>query len=452
MNFLLSILAVAIVLGICVLVHEFGHYIAARLMGVRVEAFSIGFGKRLFGKQIGDTDFRLSLFPIGGYVKMAGEEDYDQDPRERKPDEFLAKNRGQKIFILVMGPLMNLVLAYFIFTVVNITGVDIEKYKLEPPRIGYVQADSPAAKAGILPGDVIRTLNGRKIDTWKDLEFNISASPNETLDVGYEREGKLYPTNLDVKTISQYGIGYVGFSSDFKTKIESVTAGLPAANAGMKEGDIIQAINGRPAIYFQVSELIAANAGKPMVFEVKRDKAVMDLTVTPLEEVKDGVKKGVIGVGMSPYSPAVKVRYGLWDATIKSSNDLVNYTFILFKTLKKMIVGKISAKQLSGPIEIAKFSKRAMDSGFPNLFMFIAFISLQLGILNLFPIPVLDGGHLMILSIETIIRKDFNPKVKNILLNVGFFLLICLMAFAILNDVAKLLPHGWASFLRFWPF
>jgi regulator of sigma E protease len=201
--------------------------------------------------------------------------------------------------------------------------------------------------------------------------------------------------------------------------------------------------------YFEIIGIISPSIGKPLELEIERNTAVINLTVTPLEEVQDGVKKGVIGVGMTPYSPAVKVRYGLWDAAVKSKNDMVNLTFFIFNAFRKMIAGKISAQQLSGPIEIAKFSQKAMEKGPSNLFMLIAFISLQLGLVNLFPIPALDGGHLMIYSIEAIIRKDFSPKVKTVLLNTGFFLLISLMAFVILNDVAKLLPRGWASF---WPF
>ncbi|MCU0287985.1 MAG: RIP metalloprotease RseP, partial [Acidobacteria bacterium] len=284
MNVLLSILALTIVLGIIVLVHEFGHYIAARLVGVRVETFSFGFGKRLFGKKVGDTDFRFSLIPLGGYVKMAGEEDYDQAAQERKPDEFLAKNRGQKIFILIMGSLMNIILAFVIFIVINITGVEIEKYKTEPPQIGYVQKDSPAAKAGILPGDVIKTINKREIDNWKDLELNIGASPNETLKVEYERQGQKYKTEIDVKSISKYNLGDAGLYWDFKTRIDTVKEGSPAARGGIKEGDIIRAINGRPVVYFEVSDIIAANAGNPLVFQVERDKSMTELTITPNEE------------------------------------------------------------------------------------------------------------------------------------------------------------------------
>jgi regulator of sigma E protease len=507
MNFLYTILAFGIVLGIIVLVHEFGHYIAARLMGVRVEVFSFGFGKRLLGKQVGETDFRLSLIPLGGYVKMAGEEEYDPD--NLKPYEFHAKNRGQKIFILIMGPLMNLVLAFLIFTVINIAGVEIEKYKLEPPRLGCVLEDSTGEKAGLQPGDLILSIDGREIPTWKDLDLFIGANPNEVLPVVYERNGKRHKTSLEIKSATRYNMGDAGIYYDLKPKIGTIEEDFPAYKAGLKEGDIFLAINGKPVNYFDFADEISENALKPLIFKVKRGDETLNLEITPrkayylesevlnseeeasrkketvkkqfpglkfdvlkktetyqvisediYEEAKaqkykeTGVlqleEKGMIGIGRwIPYSPTIRKSYGLVEAMVKSKDDIVNLTFFIFRAFKKMIVGKISAKQLSGPIEIAKFSQKAMEQGPSNLFMLIAFISLQLGIINLLPIPALDGGHLMIFSIEAIIRKDFSPRVKNILLNLGFFLLIALMVFVVLNDVAKILPNGWDSF---WPF
>ncbi|MCP5108523.1 MAG: RIP metalloprotease RseP [bacterium] len=505
MNVLYSILAFGIVLGIIVLVHEFGHYIAARLMGVRVEVFSFGFGKRLFGKKIGDTDFRLSLIPLGGFVKMSGEEEFENE--EPKPYDFHAKNRGQKIFILLMGPVMNLLLAFFIFTVINITGVTTEKYKMEEPRIGYVKKDSPAAKAGLKPGDLIRSIDGRKIDAWKDLDLTINANPNETLTVEYERGNEQRRTELDVRSATKYDVGDAGLFWDYKTVLSEIAEDSPAAGAGIKDGDIILAVDGKPLSYPDFTDVIGASAEKKLSLKVKRDEEIRNLEITPrkvfylqgepfkkkeeadakLADIKKrfpglqfGIieksgtyrihsdtietraetqkygggftvhEKGLIGVGSwLPYSPIIEIHYGLWDAMVKSKEDIVNLTFLVFKAFRKMIVGKISARQLSGPIEIAKFSQKAMARGPSNLFMLIAFISLQLGLVNLFPIPALDGGHLMIYSIEAIIRKDFSARVKTILLNTGFFLLITLMVFVLLNDVAKILPNGWSSF---WPF
>ncbi len=440
---LYQILAFAIVLGIIVFVHELGHYLAAILMKVRVDVFSFGIGKRLFGKKIGHTDFRLSLIPLGGFVKMAGEEEYDSE--ELKPYEFQSKNRAQKIFILIMGPAMNILLSFFILTVINISGVEAEQYKFESPRIGFVEKESPAAKAGIKKGDIIVSVGQRKINNWKELEMNIGANPNEILDVVVERNRKQLFLKLEIESHSKYNIGYAGLYWDHKTEIRTLNPSEPAINAGLKKGDVILAINRQNLNYFEIGKVIASNPNQLLIFTVKRDQDIMDFNITP-EKVQ---KKGVIGIEMIPHSPTVTVNYGFFESMRKSVDELSNLTFLTFNAFKKMLVGKLSPKNLSGPIEIAKFSQRAMESGLSNFFILIAFISLQLGIINLFPIPALDGGHLMIYSIEAIIRKELNQKVKAILINTGFIILIALMVFVLLNDVAKILPNGWNSFIPF---
>lgn len=447
MTFLSSILAFLIVFGIIVLVHEFGHYIAARLMGVRVEVFSFGFGKRIWGKKVGHTDYRLSLVPLGGFVRMSGEEEYD--PNDIKPYEFPAKNRGQRMFILVMGALMNLFLAFIIFSTINITGVEMEKYKQEPPVLNYIQKDSPAEKAGLKPGDRIVSLGGREINDWKDLQLNISANPNENLEVVFLRDGEEKTVFVDVESVSKYSLGSVGVFYGFITRIEQVDPNSPAEKAGFKPGDLMMEIDGEPITVWDVSKKIGPSSGKELTFKVKRGDQFLELKAIPRVVEEDGEKKGIIGVGMSGDNPTITIHYGLWDAMVKSKDDMVELTFFIFNAFRKMIVGKISAKHLSGPIEIAQVSQRAMEQGPSSLFMLIAFISLQLGLVNLLPIPVLDGGHLMILSIETIIRRDFNQNVKVILMNMGLILLVGIMAFVLLNDLAKVLPNGWSSF---WPF
>lgn len=507
MNVLYTILAFSIVFGIIVLVHEFGHYIAARLTGVRVEAFSFGFGKRIWGKKIGDTDFRISLVPLGGYVKMAGEEEYDPD--NLKPDEFHAKNRGQKIFILVMGPFMNLLLAFLIFTTINITGIKVDDYKYEKPIIGHVLKDSPAEKAGIRKNDLILSIDGRKVKDWQDLEMTIGANANETLLVEYQRNGHYFKTQVDVRSVTRYGMGEVGIDWDFKTELNEIQENYPAAKANLEKNDVLLSINQKPINCFELRDALTAYIGQEVQFEFRRGNQTFTKPMTPVkvyylkgkpitsvreaekhlkttaEKIKplkagfdplstdyivvteiledrskaehyqtllpdfEIVEKGVLGFTYNPYSPRRMVRLGLWAAMKKGLSDISRLTFMVFNVFRKMIVGKISAGQISGPIEIAKFSGKALESGPTNFFMLIAFISLQLGIINLFPIPALDGGHLLIFSIEAIIRKDFSQRVKMILMNIGFFLLVLLMVFIILNDIAKNLPNGWKSFLPF---
>jgi len=496
----------AIVLGIIVLVHEFGHYIAARLMGVRVEVFSFGFGKRLLGKKIGETDFRLSLIPLGGFVKMSGDDEEGYNPKNPKPYEFFSKNRAQKIFILVMGPIMNLVLAFVILAIINISGVITEEYKSEPPRIGYVAKDSPAEKAGIKPGDLILTIEGREIANWKDLELTIAAGSNQVLPVEYERVGERRTTSIEVTLDARRNVGDAGFSWDFKTEIEKVYKDSPAFKGGINKGDIILSVDGKPLTCFDFSDVIAQSDEKTLAFEIKRGEETLNRAITPrrvyflesedigseeeayrklktikkhLPELKFGIihkpgtykvlsenidseakarkyedilnvsEKCAIGVEITAYNPAPKKRYEVGEAMAKSMDDIVYMTGFVYRFLKKMIRGKISTGQISGPLDIADYSKKAMEMGLAPYFMLIAFISLQLGLINLVPIPALDGGHLMIYSIEAIIRKEFSLKVKTILMNIGFLLLICLMAFVILNDIAKKLPHGWNSFFPF---
>jgi len=506
MNVLYSILSFAIVLGIIVIVHELGHYIAARLMGVRVEVFSFGFGLRLFGKKVGETDFRLSLIPLGGYVKMAGEEEYD--PNDLKPYEFHAKNRGQKIFILVMGPAMNVLLAFLIFTVINITGIEVPIYRSYPPQIGYVEIGSPAEKAGIQKGDIIRTVEGRSIKDWEELEIIIAANASQRLPIEYERDGQLMKTEIELRSFSRHNIGDAGIQWDFKTQIQAVTKDSPAFHAGLKVDDIILAVNSKPIGYFEIVPVISKSVGKPLQFRVKRGENEFNMEIVPekayfletqpietpeeveekLKEIKAKVKdldfrislregkfkilsetmdtppepgtyqttalltpgeKGVIGIAMNRYVPTIEKSYGFFAAMGQSVNKMIDLVDLVFNAIRKMIVGKLSPKSLSGPIEIATFSQKAMESGFSSFFLLIAFISLQLGLINLLPIPALDGGHLMIFSIESVIRRDFSPKVKNVLMNIGFFILIALMVFIVLNDIAKKLPNGWNSFLPF---
>lgn len=515
MSFLLSILSLAktvlifgIVLGIIVLIHEFGHYIAARLTGVRVEVFSFGFGKRLLGKQIGDTDFRLSLVPLGGYVKMAGEEEWDPD--NLKPDEFQAKNRGQKMFILIMGPLMNLLLAFFIFTIINMTGMKVPEYRSLPPEISYVAKGSPAEKAGILPGDIVKTIDGKSIKDWEDLETTLTSNPDRPLDIAVMRDNQMVKKQIEINSDNQYHPGYAGIYWDAPTKVTDVVEDSPAAHAGLKSGDIILEIENEKVHQLNFSSYINNSQGEALPLHVKRGEDTVDLEVTPkkvfrleskplntreeIEEMLDNAERAlpelefqvstrdgyiivassemktmedaqkyqkmstlkldarprwIIGINMTAYSPLKVTVYPLFSAMGQSAKDLVKYTVLVFNAFRKMIVGKLSPKNLSGPMEIAEYSRRAMETGAYNFFMLIAFISLQLGIVNLFPIPALDGGHLMIYSIEAVLRKEFSLKVKNALMNIGFFILIALMAFVILNDVAKKLPNGWSTF---WPF
>jgi len=442
MSVIYQFLTFLFVLGIIVLVHELGHYIAARLMKIRVEVFSFGFGKRLFGKKIGATDFRVSLVPVGGYVRMAGEEEYD--PQNPRPDEFMAKNRAQKIFTLLMGPVMNLLLALVLIVMVNMNGVEIDSYKLEKPAIGYIEKDSPAEKAGLLPGDVLLAINGKKTPSWKEVEITIGTNPKESLQIDYLRNKTPQSTNLKVATSARYEIGYAGFYWQLPAVVNDVARGYPAWKAGLKTGDEITAVNERQVSnYFALADVIHRSPGKALTLNYKRDWQLLTTRLTPVAE--NGI--GIIGFNVK--IATTKTHYGFVAAIKNSFQEAGRLVFLTFDAFKKIIQRKISVKSLSGPIEIARVSQQMLASGFSNFFMLIAFISLQLVIVNLFPIPGLDGGHLLIFTIEAIIRHDLNQKLKSILIYAGFAFLISLMVFVILNDIAKTLPKGWQSIFPF---
>jgi regulator of sigma E protease len=442
MNVIYQFLTFLFVLGLIVLVHEMGHYIAARLMKIRVEIFSFGFGKRLFGRKIGDTDFRVSLVPVGGYVRMAGEEEFDSE--HPSPDQFMAKNRAQKIFVLLMGPLMNLVLALLLIVAVNMGGVEIDSYKLEKPVIGYIVKGSPAEKAGLQPGDTLLAIQGKKTPNWKEVEITVGTNPKESLEIDFLRDDTPRTTVLKVATSSRYEIGYAGFYWQLPAVIDMVAKNYPAWKAGLQPGDRITTVNGQPvASYFALADLIHGSAGKPLQLTYQRDGRTLSARLTPVKE--NGV--GIIGFNVRIAS--TKIHYGLVAAIENSFQEAGRLIFLTFDAFKKIVQRKISVKSFSGPMEIARVSQQALASGFSNFFMLIAFISLQLGIVNLFPIPGLDGGHLMIFTIEAIIRRDLNQKLKNILIYAGFAFLISLMVFIVLNDIAKTLPKGWQSLLPF---
>jgi regulator of sigma E protease len=442
MNILYQILTFLFVLGIIVLVHEFGHYVAARLMKIRVEVFSFGFGKRLLGKKVGETDFRLSLFPLGGYVRMAGEEEFD--PKNPKPDEFMAKNRAQKIFTLLMGPVMNVVLALLLIFLVNLGGVKIDAYKLQNPVIGYIEKDSPAEKAGLRPGDTLLAINSRKTVNWKEVEITIGTNPKENLQIEFRRDGKPLTTSLNVASSSRYEIGYAGFYWQLPAEIGQIIKNYPAAKAGLQPGDIITAIDGRPiSNYFALADIIHQSPGKMLHLTYTRGGRTLFCQLAPVDE------SGVGLIGFNVRIATTKVRYSVGAAMTNSFQEAGRLTLLTFNAFKKIIQRKISIKSFSGPMEIARVSQQALVSGFDNFFMLIAFISLQLGIVNLFPIPGLDGGHLLIFVVEAVIRRDLNQKLKTALIYIGFSFLIVLMGFVILNDIAKTLPNGWKSILPF---
>lgn len=437
-----TILAFIIVFGILVFVHEFGHFFMAKLVGIRVDVFSFGYGKRLFGFKKGDTDYRVSLIPMGGYVKFPGEEVYEKE-REVEPGDFMAAKRWQRLLTIVMGPVMNILLAIGLVAAINMVGAPVPVYQSQTPVIGWIEPDSPAAKTDLQIDDEILSIDGQRTETWSDVELAVGTKPKRTIKLEVKRGEEIFDVDLLTEGKTIHEMGYAGFFAKILTEIKMLVPDAPAEKAGLKPNDVILEIDGRPAYYFQFLEMIQNNPNVELNFRIRRGEEILEIPVTPR-------LKGDTGeIGIAQVIESKEESLGFFTAFKQSVKDNVRLTFLVINFIKDLVTGEATARQLGGPIEIASLSYTALRMGVLAMMSWIALISLQLGIINLFPIPVLDGGQILVISLEGIFRRDFSPKVKQIVMQIGFAIFIVLIVFVILNDVAKRLPNGWDSLIPF---
>lgn len=442
-----TLLAFAFVLGVLVFVHELGHFMAARWNGVRVLTFSIGFGPRIFGFRRGDTEYVLSIIPLGGFVKMAGES--PDDPRAGQPDEFMSKSKWQRFQILIMGPAMNLLLAVVVMAVVLMQGASTPSYLRKPALVGVVNAESPAAVAGVQPGDLITRLGSAEVATWEQLELAVAARPEADVDIVVIRDRQevrlpIRPatTRVGPGESPQFEVGTIGVLPDVYPVIRDVISGQPAAAAGLQANDTILSINGRRMVFgAQVSEAIAGTADGPVRVEVERAGARQLIEVTPVKE-GDRPRIGIsIGDAVETFTPTPLQAVGL------SVQRNIEMSATILRTLRDLFTGEASPKQLMGPVGIAQLSGETAKAGWVALLGLMVTLSLNLGLLNLLPIPVLDGGHIFIMALETIARRDFSVEIKEKLHLAGFAVLMTLMVTVIYNDLTRI---AWLERLMFW--
>jgi len=428
---------VAFVLGIMILVHEFGHYAAAKLFGVRVEVFSIGFGKRLLGFRRGDTDYRVSLIPLGGYVKMTGENFMEE--RSGEPYEFMSHPRWQRFVIAIAGPAMNLILAVGLLTAVFMMRYEHPLALDRPAVVGSIIENSAAAKADFQPGDRIVQIDGVKNPVWEDVLRKVLLSANQPLHVQVDRNGQLLDKTITPAAVGpdQTG-GETGWVPMQPNIVTSVEKGNPAEKAGIKVGDEITALNGEKTRTTEhMIRMLQANKKAPVKVTVLRDGQEMNFDVTPmLDRHEDGTEQYRIGIASNPMH-VDKLPFG--EALAKSVEENRKNSMLVFDLVGKMLQRKVSVKQMSGPIGIARASgEAAKQPGWAPLMYLMAMVSLQLGLFNLFPFPILDGGMILMLAIEGIRRKDISLSVKERVYQVAFVLLVLFAALVIFNDIAKL--------------
>jgi regulator of sigma E protease len=429
---LTSALAFLFVLGVLIFVHELGHFLMARRIGVRVLTFSLGFGPKLINVKRGDTEYCVSLVPLGGYVKMAGEN--PEDSRTGAPDEFLSKGKWQRFQVLVMGPIMNLVLAVVVMSVVLYQGAQVPAFEQDPVVIGAFSDTSVAAKAGLKIGDRITTVDGKTIETWDQFGNAIVPKAKRDVSLGFIRDGKAGQVIVVPEGQGKYELGDIGVMPAVRPQVIDFSPGSPAAEAGFQNGDVILAAGDQKNIaHAKLIETIKANEGKPLTLQIERAGTPKTIVVTP-RKIGGLV---MVGAHISPLELRI-VDPGPLEAVKLSLAKNWEWTRQIVETLVGLFTRQTSVKQLMGPVAIADLSGTAAQAGWVSLFTLMAMISLNLGLLNLMPIPVLDGGHIFILALEGLARRDFSMRVKEKMLLAGFVLLLMLMVTVIYNDLMRI--------------
>jgi regulator of sigma E protease len=434
--FLTAVIAVTVVLGIMIFVHEWGHFVAAKLCGVRVEVFSFGFGTRLFGVKRGDTDYRISALPFGGYVRMAGDNPVEE--RTGASYEFLSRPRWQRVVIAVAGPAMNFLLAFAIFWGIYwLVGAPFDAYLRLPAQV-VAMPQKPTLVSGVEAGDMIIAVNGVKTPTWDNvLTAADLVKPGEPLSLTVMRNGAeqtlhvISPDKLKVFEL----VGYPAIAP----VVDEPAIGLPAEKAGMKSGDTIVSMNGKPiATWLQLVEIVRQSEGHSIQLVVRRGGKEFPMEITPIQAMlPDG--QTVWQIGLADKSQEAYERQGFFKAAKDAGLETYLNTRQIVEVIGGLFTGKISMRALAGPLGIARMSGQAAKQGPMSFLGLMAVISLNLGLINLLPIPILDGGHVLLLAVEGFMRRDLSLAVKERFVQVGLVFLLAVFAFVMYSDILKLI-------------
>jgi len=469
MGFLHLVVGVGLVLGVMILIHEWGHFAMARLFKVRVDVFSIGFGPRLFGWKRGDTDYRISALPLGGYVRMAGQDPTEIDSADRKwlpgsgeekapgaagsngaetrdsqmlragwaTDELTAKPRWQRALISFAGPAVNLVFPILLlagFFIIN--GEPYSSYLNQPAQIVSLASDKDAPHSDLRVGDTVQAIDGTPVSTWEQAYKAIEkAGAAEPLQIRVESNGQVRTVNVAVKNpaSAELALGY----PPRRAVLDEVAAGYPADRAGLRDGDVVVAVDGQPIQYWgQFVDRVRTSGGKTLAIDVERKGQSAHANVTPQLNPTD-TGESLYQVGVSVQDETLYRRVPLTE----SIRDGAATTWLTIQktaeTVGLLFSGKVSINQLQGPVGISHAAKRAVDRGALAVISLMVLISVNLGILNLLPIPILDGGNILLLAIEGIMRRDLSLGFKERFVQVGLVFLLVLFAIVMYHDVLR---------------
>ena len=449
---LTMILGFLLLLTVIVFIHEMGHFLVARWCGVTVKTFSIGFGKELWGRDDRHgTHWRIAAIPLGGYVKFiddanaasVGSADALKEmTAAEKAGAFQLKPIWQRAAVVAAGPIANFILAIVVYSAMNaVYGV-----RMAPPVIDSVVADMPAAAAGLKAGDIILSVAGKSTETFDDVINFIAVSGPRPLDILVDRNGTkliipVAPKVEDVKNDLNLPmqLGDIGIRRHQEARVGIIKEGMPAEKVGLKLGDLVVSFDGQPITSFEkLGEKIGGSAGREVRLGIERDGKTLDLAVTPISRPSDGPDKakqvGRIGIGPVPLQPQA---VGLFTSLRLGVRETWGNITQTLSGLGEMITGRQSAGQIGGPILMAEVTGKAIESGVEPLLRLMAYFSVSIGLLNLFPIPVLDGGHLLFYAIEAVRRRPLPPAVQDAAFRFGFAVLLTLIVFANYNDIVR---------------
>ncbi|MGW8311669.1 MAG: RIP metalloprotease RseP [Desulfuromonadales bacterium] len=440
---MITIIAGIIMLGILVFVHELGHFCVAKLCGVKVLKFSLGFGPRLVSRRWGETEYMICAIPLGGYVQMLGEgggeqgETGDIDPSEEHRS-FANKKISRRMAIVAAGPVMNLMLPFMVLPLAYLVGINLPAYLEAPPCIGYVVPQSEAAAAGFREGDCIVSISGIEVGTWTDTGPALVNSAGEPVVFSLVRDGKAAQLTMPPENGALEGLQSIGLLPAQDPVIGAVAPAMPAAEAGLREGDRILAIGERKiASWYELKSAIQEIGGQPTKITFERDGKQSTIELVPRKI--DGENDYLIGI--APDQQTVFKRFPFGEAVVagaKRSMELIELTLVF---IQKLFAGHVSTSNIGGPITVVQIAGQAAQTNLSSILSVLAFLSIQLGILNLLPIPILDGGHLFFYFFELVFRRPLSLRAREWAQQLGLILLILLMVLAFYNDIVRMIGN-----------
>jgi len=436
-----AIIAFIIMIGVLVFVHESGHFIAAKIFRVKVLIFAFGFGPWLVHKKIGETDYGIKPIPIGGFVKLFGDPtEQDQSEEKITPEDekraLYAQSGWKRFIIFGAGSIMNIALAFAIAPSIYWLGIEKDYFDIASARVGAIIPDSPAQKAGIKPGDLILKINSRKVKNFQDMITTEMLNPNQEMVYEIQRGSSILFKKVHLGETPELKAGFSGiFLPGAQAVVGRVMQGSPADKAGIKPDDKVLSIDGHPIHYWhEMTGFIQASKGKSLELAIQSGSERLNLTLVP--EYNAEARRYLVGIEQKIQT--VFVRYGFFKGIEAGFGDAYYWMGLTFRTIGKLFSGEVSYKAMSGPVGIANIAGQAAQAGLAHFILLLVIISVNLGILNLIPIPPLDGGHILITAIETISRRKLNKQVKEAVFTVMFFLLIAFMILITFNDLLRI--------------